>query len=172
MLLLLIFAIHFCTCPPLPHNLTSSTHCNTSSSQLHTFTCDTNMSHTRLESDASTVPTTPDTEPKPQGLFDHIEHVNTASTANTGPAGHPKVELGGVEQLDEINGYEYTAYNFSTGKKWWILTVVALCQTSMNFVYFRPLVKFLARLLTLVERGDIFECGEPAQRALRDYASS
>ncbi|KAF1970926.1 MFS general substrate transporter [Bimuria novae-zelandiae CBS 107.79] len=46
---------------------------------------------------------------------------------------HGRVELGGVEKLDEINGYEYTAYNFSKEKKWWILTVVALCQTSMNF---------------------------------------
>lgn len=44
------------------------------------------------------------------------------------------IELGGVEELDEINGYEHTAYNFSRRKKWWILTVVALCQTSMNFV--------------------------------------
>ncbi|KAF9735529.1 major facilitator superfamily transporter [Paraphaeosphaeria minitans] len=90
------------------------------------------MSHTRLESDASTIHTTPEAGPKPQGPFDHIEHVNTACTQGT-PPGHSKVELGGVEQLDEINGYEYTAYNFSNGKKWWILTVVALCQTSMNF---------------------------------------
>ncbi|KAK7182214.1 hypothetical protein DPSP01_006935 [Paraphaeosphaeria sporulosa] len=90
------------------------------------------MSHTRLESGASTVPTTPETESKPQGPFDHIEHVNTASSQSTAP-GLLKVELGGVEELNEINGYEYTAYNFSIGKKWWVLTVVALCQTSMNF---------------------------------------
>jgi hypothetical protein len=98
------------------------------------------MSHTRLESNASTALTEP--EPKYRSPFDQIEQVNTASTQDTSVPGHPKVELGGVEQLDEINGYEYTAYNFSTGKKWWILTVVALCQTSMNFVSCLSLVKF------------------------------
>lgn len=72
---------------------------------------------------------------KPQGPHDQIEQVNIAST-QVSPTGLVKVELGGVEQLDEINGYKYTAYNFSNGKKWWILTVVALCQTSMNFVSF------------------------------------
>ncbi|KAF1841676.1 MFS multidrug transporter-like protein [Cucurbitaria berberidis CBS 394.84] len=35
--------------------------------------------------------------------------------------------------LDEANAVEHTAYMFSTKKKWWILTVVALCQTSMNY---------------------------------------
>ncbi|KAF2132414.1 MFS general substrate transporter [Dothidotthia symphoricarpi CBS 119687] len=35
--------------------------------------------------------------------------------------------------LDEANAVEHTAYMWSTKKKWWILTVVALCQTSMNF---------------------------------------
>ncbi|CAO2657308.1 Nn.00g034340.m01.CDS01 [Neocucurbitaria sp. VM-36] len=35
--------------------------------------------------------------------------------------------------LNEANAVEHTAYVFSTKKKWWILTVVALCQTSMNY---------------------------------------
>jgi hypothetical protein len=103
------------------------------------------MSHTRLESDASTAPTEPEHEGKYRNPFDQIQHVNTASTQSTSAPGYPKVELGGVEQLDEINGYEYTAYNFSTGKKWWILTVVALCQTSMNFVSCLPSFEFLGR---------------------------
>jgi hypothetical protein len=52
---------------------------------------------------------------------------------------HPTVETkparaDGKIILDEIDGFEYTGYAFSTRKKWWILTVVALCQTSMNFV--------------------------------------
>lgn len=34
--------------------------------------------------------------------------------------------------LDEGNAVEHTAYVFSKKKKWWILTVVALCQTSMS----------------------------------------
>lgn len=79
-------------------------------------------------------------EYKPRVPYDQIEQVNTASTQAT-PHEPPTIELGAVEQLDEINGYEYTAYNFSNGKKWWILTVVALCQTSMNFVSFLSRVK-------------------------------
>ncbi|KAH7079148.1 major facilitator superfamily domain-containing protein [Paraphoma chrysanthemicola] len=35
--------------------------------------------------------------------------------------------------LNEANCLEHTAYNFSTKKKWAVLTVVALCQTSMNY---------------------------------------
>ncbi|KAH7402696.1 multidrug transporter [Pyrenochaeta sp. MPI-SDFR-AT-0127] len=35
--------------------------------------------------------------------------------------------------LNEVNSIEHTAYMFSTKKKWWILSVVALCQTSMNY---------------------------------------
>ncbi|OAL05918.1 MFS general substrate transporter [Phaeosphaeriaceae sp. SRC1lsM3a] len=35
--------------------------------------------------------------------------------------------------LDEANAFKHTAYNFSTKKKWAVLTVVALCQTSMNY---------------------------------------
>lgn len=37
--------------------------------------------------------------------------------------------------LNEANAVEHTAYMFSTKKKWWILTVVALCQTSMSEFY-------------------------------------
>lgn len=34
--------------------------------------------------------------------------------------------------LNEATNLTDTAYAFSTKKKWWILTVVALCQTSMS----------------------------------------
>jgi hypothetical protein len=34
--------------------------------------------------------------------------------------------------LNEANAFEHTAYNFSNRKKWAVLTVVALCQTSMS----------------------------------------
>jgi hypothetical protein len=40
--------------------------------------------------------------------------------------------------LDEVDGYQYTAYAFPTWKKWMVLSVVALCQTSMNFVRVYP----------------------------------
>ncbi|KAF2823567.1 MFS general substrate transporter [Ophiobolus disseminans] len=35
--------------------------------------------------------------------------------------------------LNEVNSIEHTAYKFSSRKKWAVLTVVALCQTSMNY---------------------------------------
>ncbi|KAI0573331.1 AraJ Arabinose efflux permease [Pyrenophora tritici-repentis] len=35
--------------------------------------------------------------------------------------------------LTETNAVESTAYMFSSRRKWWILTVVGLCQTSMNY---------------------------------------
>ncbi|PVH97620.1 multidrug transporter [Periconia macrospinosa] len=40
---------------------------------------------------------------------------------------------GGKIVLDEVRDFRYTALSFSSKKKWWVLTVVALCQTSMNF---------------------------------------
>ncbi|KAF2007187.1 MFS general substrate transporter [Amniculicola lignicola CBS 123094] len=35
--------------------------------------------------------------------------------------------------LKQEEAFEATGYAFSTSKKWWILSVVALCQTSMNY---------------------------------------
>lgn len=43
-----------------------------------------------------------------------------------------KTESVGALELDEVNSLQHTAYVYSTSKKWWILTVVALCQTSMS----------------------------------------
>ena len=81
---------------------------------------------------ASTLPSEPD-EPKPEA-GDDVETISRVTTTQGGQRRSLRVELGGVEQLDEVNGYVFTAYNFSDKKKWWILSVVALCQTSMNFV--------------------------------------
>lgn len=44
----------------------------------------------------------------------------------------PTPNADGLLVLDEGNAYKHTAYNFSTRKKWAVLTVVALCQTSMS----------------------------------------
>ena len=74
----------------------------------------------------------PEVEPKPEGPSDNITQVATLSTQSNFPT--RAVELPGIEQLNEVNAYEHTAYAFSRARKWWILTVVALCQTSMNFV--------------------------------------
>jgi hypothetical protein len=35
-------------------------------------------------------------------------------------------------ELNEANSFDETAYAWSTKKKWAVLTVVALCQTSMS----------------------------------------
>lgn len=64
-------------------------------------------------------------------------------SSKTDTSGAPKeASSGGVEVvptndngpliLNEANAVEHTAYMFSPKKKWWILTVVALCQTSMS----------------------------------------
>jgi hypothetical protein len=58
-----------------------------------------------------------------KGAEEGIEMVPTRST---------QPEPTGPYMLDEVNTYERTGYAFSTKKKWWILTVVALCQTSMS----------------------------------------
>lgn len=98
-------------------------------SNLHS----TIMEHLYLaNTNVSTLPSEHE-EPKPEGSPDSIERVSRVNTQGGLLPVFP-VELGGVEQLDEVSGYEHTAYNFSKGKKWWILSVVALCQTSMNFV--------------------------------------
>lgn len=38
----------------------------------------------------------------------------------------------GPLELNEVNAYENTGYAFTNKKKWAILTVVGLCQTSMS----------------------------------------
>lgn len=54
---------------------------------------------------------------------------------SSAPAGEPKegvVAADGTIKLCEAVNLEDTAYRFSTWRKWQILTVVALCQTSMS----------------------------------------
>lgn len=53
-----------------------------------------------------------------------LDHTSTSSTAPAIP--HPPLVL------NEVNSIEHTAYRWSTKKKWAVLTVVALCQTSMS----------------------------------------
>ena len=42
------------------------------------------------------------------------------------------VDADGITRLSETANVKDTAYAFSNKRKWWILTVVALCQTSMS----------------------------------------
>jgi hypothetical protein len=55
------------------------------------------------------------------GLLDSSPRPSTAPVDSSAPL-----------VLNEANAIEYTAYNFSNKKKWAVLTVVALCQTSMS----------------------------------------
>jgi len=67
-----------------------------------------------------------------------------SSNSSPGPAVERKegiVDAEGVTRLSEATNIADTAYAFSTKYKWWILTVVALCQTSMSR-FFPRLPKF------------------------------
>ncbi|KAL6705898.1 hypothetical protein ACN47E_006358 [Coniothyrium glycines] len=78
------------------------------------------MAHVRNRSENSIA-----TAGNKEAIPDGIEIVPTTSKNIDGRAG--------LLKLDEVNAFEHTAYMWSTKKKWWILTVVALCQTSMNY---------------------------------------
>lgn len=59
--------------------------------------------------------------------------LGSGSTANTVESTKVDVTASdGIVRLNEATNSADTAYEFSTKKKWWILTVVALCQTSMS----------------------------------------
>jgi hypothetical protein len=62
-----------------------------------------------------------DTSTFEAGLLDSTPRPSTAPVDSSEPL-----------TLSEANALEYTAYNFSNKKKWAVLTVVALCQTSMS----------------------------------------
>lgn len=64
---------------------------------------------------------------------------NTAETKSEGT-----VTNDGTIRLSEATNWKDTAYAFSAARKWQILTVVALCQTSMSTF---SLVSFLLRII-------------------------
>lgn len=57
------------------------------------------------------------------------------------------VDAEGITRLSEVTNLKDTAYAFSSKKKWWILTVVALCQTSMSR-FFLSLIQFRISIFT------------------------
>jgi hypothetical protein len=71
---------------------------------------------------------------------------NNSDASSGGSAGRNKQAVDGIEmipthsrqaepsplELDEVNSFEKTGYAFTKKKKWAILTVVGLCQTSMS----------------------------------------
>ena len=61
--------------------------------------------------------------PRNKQAADAIEMVATHSR---------QAQPSGPLELNEVNAYEKTGYAFSNKKKWAILTVVGLCQTSMS----------------------------------------
>ncbi|KAI8937684.1 hypothetical protein NX059_005385 [Plenodomus lindquistii] len=96
---------------------------------------------------------------------------SSAESSNTDQSGARKEEpsTNGVEIvptnetgpliLNEANAVEHTAYMFSTKKKWCILTVVALCQTSMSELPL-PIITDFVSMLT----RDRLQCGCVFQR--------
>tara|TARA_R110002003_G_scaffold288_14_gene18448 strand:+ start:17351 stop:17605 length:255 start_codon:yes stop_codon:yes gene_type:complete len=77
------------------------------------------MSHSRLPSDSSAGTHGPGAK--------EARAVGRSPASSTAPV-DPDAPL----VLHEANALEHTAYNFSAKKKWAVLTVVALCQTSMS----------------------------------------
>ncbi|KAF2242474.1 MFS general substrate transporter [Trematosphaeria pertusa] len=63
------------------------------------------------------------------GAKEATDEVNLVRTVTT----NEPVLVNGKRVLREEDAFEKTAYAWSTRKKWILLTVVALCQTSMNF---------------------------------------
>jgi hypothetical protein len=59
--------------------------------------------------------------------FEAAGPLDSNITSSTKP-----VNPNGTLVLNEANSFEQTAYAWSTKKKWAVLTVVALCQTSMS----------------------------------------
>lgn len=65
--------------------------------------------------------------------------------------------------LSEANAIEHTAYSFSTTKKWWILTVVALCQTSMSKCVLSYWFILILTCVIRLQRGSLLECHRPPE---------
>lgn len=61
------------------------------------------------------------------GTVNRVRELRHASESSGAPTS------GTRSVLTESNAFDNTAYAWSTKKKWTLLTVVALCQTSMNF---------------------------------------
>lgn len=61
------------------------------------------------------------------------EASSSAFEANAlGQSSSASTTMPGSLILNEANAIEHTAYQWSSNKKWAVLTVVALCQTSMS----------------------------------------
>jgi hypothetical protein len=84
------------------------------------------------------------------------------------PTQSPQAETTGPLKLNEVNTYEKTGYAFSTKKKWWILSVVALCQTSMSEwpLLSESYQNFMALTTGRLQRGRLLERDRPPQRPL------
>ncbi|KAH5371875.1 hypothetical protein HBI48_034190 [Parastagonospora nodorum] len=81
------------------------------------------MAELRHPSDATIDSNGPGAKEANSSAFE-TSHLGQSSTASTTP---------GPLILNEANAIEHTAYQWSSHKKWAVLTVVALCQTSMNY---------------------------------------
>ncbi|KAH6620366.1 major facilitator superfamily domain-containing protein [Boeremia exigua] len=68
-----------------------------------------------------------------RGMGPGLHESNSSSLGPAVERTQGLVDANGVTRLSEGADIKDTAYAFSYKYKWWILTVVALCQTSMNY---------------------------------------
>jgi hypothetical protein len=85
------------------------------------------MADLRHASDASVASDGPGAKEAKSSSFEAAVPVDSNLTSATAP-----VNPNGPLILNEANSIEQTAYAWSNKKKWAVLTVVALCQTSMS----------------------------------------
>jgi hypothetical protein len=86
---------------------------------------------------------------------------DTSPRPSTAPITAPLV-------LTEANSLEHTAYKFSDKKKWAVLTVVALCQTSMSKYQCNPSQRQMnVTDVDRLQRGRILQCYRSSQRGVQ-----
>jgi hypothetical protein len=80
-----------------------------------------NLSHESVGSDG------PGAKEAQSSFFEAAGPTDSNLASSTAPV-NPNAPF----ELNEVNSIQETAYAWSTKKKWAVLTVVALCQTSMS----------------------------------------
>lgn len=91
-------------------------------------------SHTRgAQNDLNGLPAARDLEKKDSAQDDSIRATGTQDVEDPVESKLPAADQHGRVEFTEEAGWDYTAYNWSPFKKWWVLTVIFAVQVSMNF---------------------------------------
>jgi hypothetical protein len=118
------------------------------------------MAAPRHPSDGSVWSNSPSAKEANTSAFD-AGIADTSPRPSTAPVTIPLV-------LSEANSLEHTAYKFSNKKKWAVLTVVALCQTSMSRYQFNPSQPQMSVTdIERLQRGRILQCYRPSQQGVQ-----